>query len=133
MARKKQAGRNRNGVGCVRERRPNLWQGTIQLEPAKRRWVSGKTREEAERKLTELRLLRDQGRLPEKTDDRVRDYLTRWLRDDVKPTVAARTYDNYELNVRRLGPHIGSVRLDALKPDHIKAAYRALSEQGLAP
>jgi integrase len=133
MARKKRAGRNRNGVGGVRRLRPDLWQSSIQLKPGDRRYVSGKTREEAERKLTELRILRDQGRLPESTKERVRDYLAAWLRDDVKPTVAPRTYENYELNVRRLEPHIGSIHLDALKPDHIKAAYRALTEQGLAP
>lgn len=133
MACKKRAGRNRNGVGSVRELRPNLWQGTIQLGPGNRRYVSGKTRREAEEKLAELRVLRQQGRLPDRTEERVRDYLAAWLRDDVKPTVAPTTYDNYDLNVRRLEPYIGSIRLDTLKPDHIRAAYRALTEQGLAP
>jgi len=40
MARRKQAGRNRNGVGSVREVRPGLWEGTIQLAPNDRRYVS---------------------------------------------------------------------------------------------
>jgi len=133
MARRKQAGRNRNGVGSVREVRPGLWEGTIQLAPKDRRYVSGKTKDEADRKLLDIRMLHAQGRLPERCSDTVQKYLDAWLRDDVKPTVAPRTYDNYALNVRRLQPHIGTIRLDALKPDHIKAAYRALTEQGLSP
>jgi integrase len=109
-----------------------LFQGTIQLAPGDRRYVSGNTREEAEKKLAELRVLYQQGRLPTRSAQTVGDYLQIWLRDDVKPSVAPRTYDNYELNVRRLDAYIGSVRLTALKPDHIKAVYRSLQEHGLS-
>jgi integrase len=133
MARAKQkSGRNRNGVGSVRKIRENLYQGTIQLAPKDRRYVSGHTKEEAEQKLAELRVLYQQGRLLARSRETVRDYLQAWLRDDVKPAVAPRTFENYELNVRRLEPLIGSIRLDALKPDHIKTAYRSLLDGGLS-
>jgi integrase len=133
MERKKRnSGRNRNGVGNVRKLRENLFQGTIQLGPGDRRYVSGHSKEEAEQKLAELRVLYQQGRLLTKSREKVRDYLQNWLRDDVERNVAPRTFENYELNVRRLDPYIGSVRLDALKPDHIKAAYRGLLDGGLS-
>jgi hypothetical protein len=89
--------------------------------------TSGKTKDEADRKLLDIRMLHVQG--PGTMCRYGSEVLDAWLRDDVKPTVAPRTYDNYALNVRRLQPHIGTIRLDALKPDHIKAAYRALTEQ----
>jgi hypothetical protein len=58
MASKKhKGGRNRNGVGGVRKLRENLFQGTIQLTPGDRRYVSGRTLQEAEQKLAELRVL----------------------------------------------------------------------------
>ncbi len=124
--------RSRNGVGSVRKIRDNLYQGTIQVMSGDRRYVSGRTVKEAEDKLAELRVLYQQGRLPEKSARTVREYLQSWLREDVQPNVAPRTYESYELNVRRLDPHIGSVRLSSLKPDHIKAAYRALIDGGLS-
>lgn len=129
---KQKAGRNRNGVGGVRKLRENLFQGTIQLAPGDRRYVSGHTRQEAEEQLAKLRVLYQQGQLPTKSNRTVREYLRSWLETDVKPSVAPRTYENYELNVRRLEPLIGSVRLDALKPDHLKRAYRDLEQKGLS-
>ncbi len=133
MARKKQtAGRNRNGVGSVRKLREGFFQGTIQLAPGDRRYVSGHTVQEAEEKLAKLRVLAQQGQLPVKSKQTVSQYLRSWLDNDVKQSVAPRTYENYELNVRRLDPLIGSVRLDALKPDNIKAAYRELLQNGLS-
>jgi integrase len=130
--RKPKAGRNRNGVGGVRKLRENLFQGTIQLAPGDRRFVSGHTRQEAEEKLAKLRVLYQQGQLPAKSNRTVGDYLRSWLDDDVKQAVAPRTYENYELNVRRVDPLIGTIRLDALKPDHLKTAYHQLVESGLS-
>jgi integrase len=130
---KQKGGRNRNGVGGVRKLRENLFQGTIQLAPGDRRYVSGRTLQEAEQKLAELRVLYQQGRLPAKSSQTVRDYLRTWLENDVKSNLAPRTYENYELNVRRVDQLIGSVRLNALKPDQLKAAYRDLLQKGLSP
>jgi integrase len=133
VQKKRNGGRNRNGVGGVRKLRENLFQGTIQLAPGDRRYVSGHTRQQAEQKLAELRVLYQQGRLPVKSGQKVAGYLREWLENDVRPTVAPRTYENYELNVRRVDNLIGSIRLNALKPDHIKTAYRDLLEKGLSP
>jgi integrase len=133
MATKKQkSGRNRNGVGGIRQLRDDLFQASIQFAPGDRRYVTGRTRPETEQKLAELRVLHQQGRLPVKSARKVQEYLKDWLENDVKPSLAPRTYENYELNVRRLDPYVGSIRLDGLKPDHIKAAYRGLLESGLS-
>lgn len=120
-------------MGNVRKIRENLYQGSLQLAPGDRRYVSGHTRQEAEKKLVELRVLYQQGRLPAKSKLKVRDYLKQWLRDHVEGKKAPRTCENYALNVERLDPHIGDLPLEALKPAHITAAYRALQERDLAP
>src|SRR5438270_10926152 len=110
MARKKEpSGRNRNGVGNVRQIREGLFQGTIQLAPTDRRFVSGHTRQEAEQKLAELRVLYQQGHLPAKSARTVSEYLYARLENDVKGSLAPRTWENDELNVRRLEPHIGFI------------------------
>ncbi len=62
-----------------------------------------------------------QGRLVVHQSMTVSAYLEKWLNDVVKQSVRPRTYDSYELNVRRLVPLIGHYKLDALKPGHVQA------------
>src|SRR5205823_623970 len=103
-ARKRRAGRNRNGTGNVRQLRENLWQGSVQLAPQDRRYVSGRTKEEAEQKLSELIYRHQQHMLPAKGHLTVGEYLESWLRDHVEGKRAPSTVDNYRLNVQRLQP-----------------------------
>ena len=57
----------------------------------------------------------------------VAQYLTGWL---AGIDVRASTYNSYRLSVDRLLPHIGDMALQALTRAHIKAAYKAIGEQG---
>ena len=90
------------------------------------------TKRDAERALAEAIHLRDTGIdiQPERLD--VAAYLRRWLRDYAVHNVAAATLVRYTAIVERhLVPAIGSVKLIALRPAHIQAAYSgALSEGG---
>jgi integrase len=61
----------------------------------------------------------------------VSKYLDFWLRS-IKGSIRPRTYESYDLNVRRLTPSIGSFRLSALKPAPIEAAYAGLRAGGLS-
>src|SRR5215212_1333739 len=72
-------------------------------EGAKRRYVTGKTREEVRQKLAKEMADRDGGHIFDAESLTVGEYLDRWLKDSVRGTVRQSTYERYEYAVR---PHI---------------------------
>lgn len=72
-----------------------------------------------------------QGRLLAGRSDTLSAYLDAWLLT-IKPHLKPRTFDSYQLNVDRLAPLIGHVKLDELRPAHVQEAYNVL-QQTLAP
>ena len=61
----------------------------------------------------------------------VGDYLLHWLENYAKISVAPRTFEGYEMRVRRhLVPALGSIRLTQLRPAQIAAAERSWLESG---
>ena len=94
--------------------------------------VRGRKRD-AERALTEALRLRDQGIDVAPSRITVAEYLERWLTDYAEASVAPSTLVRYRLLCRRLGEYLGGVRLQAIRPTHIQAAYSQLRERGLAP
>jgi hypothetical protein len=58
-------------------------------------------------------------------------YLDYWLAS-VKSSIRPRTYESYDLNVRRLKPLIGKYRLTGLTPAIVERTYAELQEGGLS-
>ena len=57
----------------------------------------------------------------------VAKYLTDWL-ETVRSLVRPRTYESYELHVRyHVNPEIGNVRLNALRPEHVRGLLKRSS------
>jgi integrase len=97
----------------------------------KRRYVSGRTKEEARRALREARANTDQGLLLDADNLKVGEYLDRWLSDSVSDTVKATTFERYEQITRlHLKPALGRVKLKALTPAHVRGLYREKLEAG---
>ena len=100
----------------------------------RRRYVSGKNKEEARKALREARAGADAGLLFDAGTVTLAGYLDRWLADSVKDTVRQRTYERYESIVRvHIKPSIGRVKLKALTPAHARALYRDKLDAGLSP
>jgi integrase len=56
------------------------------------------------------------------------DYLTAWLKEQ-KPRLSPTTHSGYEVNIRcHINPGIGGVRLQELKPLHIRKLYTELQQ-----
>jgi integrase len=99
----------------------------------KRRTVSGKTKTETRAKLAKAKAEADIGLAFDAGTVNVSEYLKRWL-EDSKDTVRPRTWERYEQNSRvHIVPALGSVRLKALTPAHLRGLYRRKLEAGLAP
>ncbi|MHB8084201.1 MAG: tyrosine-type recombinase/integrase [Dehalococcoidia bacterium] len=98
----------------------------------KQQWISVKgTKKNAEKRLAELLHDLDKGTFikPEKVT--VKEYLERWLKDNVLPNVAPRTAEGYEHIVRQhLIPGLGSIILAQLKPEHLQRYYAEKLEGG---
>src|SRR5215207_6570886 len=99
----------------------------------KRRYVSGKTKEEACRNLRKARGDADRGLIFDADSLKVEEYLDRWLSDSVSDTVKATTFERYEQITRlHLKPTLGTVKLKALTPAHVRSLYREKLEAGLS-
>src|ERR687893_2660276 len=102
MARKKQEG---NGTGTVYPRKDKAgkvigYRGSYFAPDGKRRYVSAKRKGDAERELREAMTDAGRGLTFDASNQTVSGYMTRWLEDFAKGTIAPRTYINYRLQIR---------------------------------
>jgi integrase len=135
MPRKKGRG---NGDGDVWPRKNNegkviSYRGAYAGPDGRRRYVSGKTKEEARKALREARSGADQGLVFDAGRLTVGNYLDRWLNDSVQGSARRSTYESYRRQARRyITPAIGRVRLKALTPAHVQGLYREMQDRGLS-
>src|SRR5215210_1580991 len=114
--------KNGNGEGSIYEYKRNGkrvgYRGAYTVytaEGPKRRYVSGKTREEVRQKLTKAMVNRDGGLVFDAGNLTVGEYMDRWLKDCVKGTVRESTYERYEYAVTpHIKPALGRVKLRSL-------------------
>ena len=100
----------------------------------KRRYVSGKTKTEAQRALRKATADRDGGLVFDAGRITLGEYLDRWLSTSVRDTVRRSTYARCERLVRNhIKPSIGRMKLKELTPTHVRSLYRKKLDSGLAP
>jgi integrase len=128
-----------NGDGDVyprknKEGKITSYRGPYVGPDGKRRYVSGKTKEEARRKLRKARGDADRGLVFDGGNVKFSDYLKQWLNDSVKGSVQPVTFDSYEMLVtKHVIPAIGNVKLAKLTPAHLQGFYRSKLDEGLSP
>lgn len=129
-------GKRGNNEGSIYRRKNGTWAAQYTVwtsEGRKRRSVSGKTRGEVSRKLTEAMADRDGGLVYDAGKLTVGEYLNRWLADSVKGTVKETTYANYSYITRvHISPALGRVKLKNLTPAHVRGFYGEKSRTKLA-
>lgn len=121
-----------NGEGTIYKRKDGRWEGAVMLEGGKRKRVYGDTRRDVQQQLGEVVRARQQRQLISEPSQKVSDYLSHWLEDQARLKVRPRTYECYALNVRRLTPWVGHLRLDKLGPAHLEHCYAELLDGGLS-
>jgi integrase len=135
-------GRNKeraNGDGDVWPRRNKegkitSYRGAYFGSDGKRRYVSGKTKEDARNKKRQAQADADRGLVFEAGTVTVEEYMNRWLTDSVQDTVQVTTFERYEQITRKhIIPEIGRVKLKALTSAHVRGLYRQKLEAGLSP
>ena len=132
--------KNGNGEGSIYPHKKNgkkvgyrgaYWVHTA--EGPKRRYVSGKTREEVHDKLIEALGSRAQGLVFDAGSLTIGEYLTRWLEDSVRGTVRVSTYEVHRHMIQpHIVPALGRLKLKDLNPAHVRALYREKLDSGLS-
>jgi hypothetical protein len=102
-------------------------------EGPKRRYVSGKTRDEVRDKLIEALGNRAQGLAFDAGSITVEAYLTSWLKDSVRGTMRVSTYQVHRHMVEpHIVPALGGLKLKDLNPAHVRSFYREKLDSGLS-
>jgi integrase len=114
-----------------------LWACVVPLEKdaagkRRRRVIYGKTRGEVRAKVFDLQV-RSGGAVRARAHGTLRDWVTSWLTDEVKPNRASATWVSYENAWRvHVEPLIGSVALEDLSVDHVLRMMRDQRARGVS-
>ncbi|MBA2558387.1 MAG: site-specific integrase [Propionibacteriales bacterium] len=130
--------RRANGEGTLFRRKDGRWVAAVYMPTSTggrhRRYVYGRTREEARRKQTELLRQADRGVPVTVKVWKVGDYLPHWLEEIARPKVRDSTYVKYETFVRcYLVPALGRKRLERLSTSDVRAFLRGMGDAGKSP
>lgn len=124
------------GEGSIYERADGRWAAVVDMGwrdgKRQRKFVYGKTRREAARKLAAALKAHADGTL--RTDERitVEQFVPMWL-EAIRPTIKPRTWHRYEQMTRvHIVPHIGKVQLKRLSPQHLQRLYANRLSTGLS-
>jgi len=129
-----------NGEGSIYPHKKNGkkvgYRGAYTVHTAagpKRRYVSGKDRDEVRAKLTKAMADRDGGMVFDAGTLTVGEYLDRWLKDSVRGTVRRSTYEVHRHMIEpHLIPALGRLKLKDLNPVHVRGLYREKLDSGLS-
>ena len=139
MSRKRELGRNANGIGSIRKitltrngKRYSYWQAryTAGYDSTSgkqiQRSITGNTQKEVAQKLKEVIFQIDQGTYIPPAKMSVREWFDIWLTALLGGVKKSTAY-LYETNVTLyIDPILGDVRLDALKPHLVQSFYNRL-------
>ncbi|MGW7514628.1 site-specific integrase [Streptomyces sp. NPDC054796] len=128
--------RRPNGGGTITQRSDGRYQGAAYVTDTEghrvRRFVYGKTWDEADEKLSKLQQQERNGVPVPSKAWKVGDYLTYWIQHIVKPNNEFNTHAKYESKVRLyLIPHLGKKSLTRLTPTHVRQAMAAMERAGV--
>jgi integrase len=130
-------GKRGNGEGSITHRKDGLYMARYTVPTTtgpKRKTLYGKTRGEVSEKLIKALADRDGGLVFDADNQKLGEYLGRWLNDSVRGSVKPVTYESYARLVRvHIVPALGSLKLRALSPAHLQGFYRAKLDSGLSP
>ena len=127
-----------NNEGSLYQRPGGKWVGQLSLPgdsrgKRRRKWVTGDSRKEVRDRMRDLEASIVTGGIGAANTLTVDDACKHWL-EQIRPTVQFKTYQTYELVVRRhVQPFLGSLKLNAVTPDRLDTLYADLMAEGRSP
>ena len=126
-----------SGEGSIYRRSDGRWVGVVDLGwldgKRNRRSMYAKTRKEVQEKLNIALTAHRKGLSFQSDRLTVREFLSDWLSESVKPAVRPRTYQSYAELVRlHLEPSLGRIRLSKLTPRDVQKLINSKLNKGLS-
>jgi integrase len=133
MARKRNA-----GEGSIFRRADGRWCAQLDLGwengRRKRKFYYGSTAAEVQEQLLKARSDHSRGVPVAVERQTVQQFLTDWLEHTIRPNARPRSYESFEIIVRRhIVPEIGRLRLEKLTPQEVQGLIDGKLKSGLAP
>lgn len=130
-------GKASNGEGSVYQKADGRWEARLSVGTmngkARYKWVTGKTKREAEAKKRAVQANLERGIMPGNDRQSVKAFLADWLADK-KETVRPATYRSYADTVRlHIEPQIGHKILTKLTPQDVRKMLSDLATGGMKP
>lgn len=120
--------------GGVTRRKDGRWAASFYDETMKRRFVYGRTKQEALEKLRKVRHEYEQGTLVDGSKVKLGAYLEQWLEEIKRPKLRISSYEKYKKTLRLyIIPALGEVQLQKLTPQHVQALYTKMGKARKSP
>jgi integrase len=127
--------RRGHGEGAIYQRADGRWCASVDLGiingKRKRKVIYGKTRKEVADKLKALHRDQASGINIAPEQQTIKQFFDQWLEQTIKPHSRPKTYASYAQIARLyLLPHLGSLQLSKLAPEHVQAMLNSLRSTG---
>jgi integrase len=103
------------------------WTGSFIVD-GKRRYVYGKTRPEAKKKLEDAKRKAEQGLLVAASKQTLSEFIDYWL-NTISKSIEATTVESYRNHTQRTRDVLGHIQIQKLKRDHIQRFINGLTEE----
>jgi integrase len=129
--------RRAKGEGSISERSDGTWQFRIDVGKdeggnRQRKYLYARTRSALLRKITD-EAAKGGGTIRPRAKGTVGEWMERWLRDDVKPNLAANTFAQYESMWRvHTSTYLSHISLERLDVPHVEHLYARLRQTGIS-
>lgn len=124
--------RRAKGEGSIYQDKRGMWRGAVTMPDGRRRYLSGRTRQDVAAKVQELAVGVRKGLAPQDGNTLLAAYLEAWV-EAKRHAVRASTYISQEMVIRcRLVPELGRLRLVDLTARHVGTMMSRLQARGLA-
>ena len=128
---RKQKRRGKGEGSIYPDKKNDRWVGSFFTGEGKRRYVYGKTQEEAREKLRTAQHADMQGSLATGPQQTVKQFMEYWLEEVHKPTIRISSYIRYRgILDNHILPALGHIRMQRLTVQHVESFYARLAKEG---
>ena len=122
-----------NGEGSIYQDSRGLYRAAVTLESGKRKYLSGRTRQDVARKLNAALESREKGLPVPGQRLTTAAYLNDWLENTVKPSQKPLTYEKYrQVVATHITPALGRLPLARLQPRDVAQLQSSMAAKGLS-